>query len=92
MARKALITWGGWEGHEPKQVAELFRGILEADGMEVEVTDRIECFDDAEALKPLDLIVPVWTMSKLSKEAVVNVSAAVMLGNITKLVLWRRGM
>ena len=22
---KALIVWGGWEGHEPDKVAEIFR-------------------------------------------------------------------
>ena len=36
MTRKAMITWGGWDGHEPEKVANLFRGILEADGGEHE--------------------------------------------------------
>ncbi len=80
MTRKALITWGGWEGHEPDKVAAIFRSILEEDGMDVTVTDSLACFDDAEALKPLDLIVPVWTMSELSKEAAENVSEAVSRG------------
>jgi hypothetical protein len=22
--RKALIIWGGWDGHEPKQISEVF--------------------------------------------------------------------
>lgn len=22
--RKALIVWGGWDGHEPEQVADIF--------------------------------------------------------------------
>ncbi|WP_373353367.1 ThuA domain-containing protein [Pseudoroseicyclus sp. CXY001] len=77
---KALITWGGWEGHEPDKVAELFRGILAEAGAEVEVTDSLACFDDAEALRDLDLIVPVWTMSELSKEAAQSVSEAVARG------------
>ena len=25
---KALITWGGWDGHEPDKVAALFAGWL----------------------------------------------------------------
>ena len=25
---KALIVYGGWEGHEPRQIAELFKGVL----------------------------------------------------------------
>lgn len=80
MTRKALITWGGWEGHEPDKVADIFRDMLEADGMEVTVTDSLACFDDADALRDLDLIVPVWTMSELSKEAAENVSEAVSRG------------
>jgi uncharacterized protein len=77
---KALITWGGWPGHEPDKVAAIFRAMLENAGMDVEVTDSLACFDDGEALRDLDLIVPVWTMSELSKEAAVNVSEAVSRG------------
>ncbi|SLN30695.1 Trehalose utilization [Pseudoruegeria aquimaris] len=80
MARKALITWGGWEGHEPEKVAQLFRGMLEAEGFEVAVHDTLACLEDAEALRGLDLIVPVWTMSEIAKESVQNVSEAVARG------------
>lgn len=80
MTGKALITWGGWEGHEPDKVAAIFRTMLEESGMAVTVTDSLASFDDAEALKALDLIVPVWTMSELSKEAAKNVSEAVSRG------------
>lgn len=80
MAGKALITWGGWDGHEPDKVASIFRDVLEAEGMSVTVTDSLTAFDDAEGLRGYDLIVPVWTMSELSKEAAVNVSEAVSRG------------
>lgn len=77
---KALITWGGWEGHEPDLVADIFRRMLEAEGMEVTVTDSLDAFDDAEGLRELDLLVPVWTMSDLSRERATNVSEAVARG------------
>ena len=80
MTNKALITWGGWEGHEPDKVAALFQTMLETGGMEVTVTDDLACFDDAGALEGFDLIVPVWTMSELTKEAATNVSEAVARG------------
>jgi len=80
MERKALITWGGWDGHEPEKVAGIFRGLLQADGMAVEVTDRLDCFDDQDYLNGLDLIVPVWTMSALSREAAGRVAEAVGRG------------
>jgi hypothetical protein len=77
---RALITWGGWPGHEPDLVADLFRGMLEAEGAEVTVTDSLAPFDDPGALRDLDLIVPVWTMSELSREAATVVSEAVARG------------
>lgn len=80
MTRKALITWGGWDGHQPDKVAQIFRDMLVADGMEVTVTDSLTCFDDADALLELDLIVPVWTMSQIEKQQAVNVSEAVARG------------
>ena len=44
----ALITWGGWDGHEPDKVAEIFRKILVGAGHDVTVTDSLECFDDPQ--------------------------------------------
>ena len=80
MTRKALIFWGGWLGHQPEEVGQLFKGILEADGMDVTVTDSLDPLEDAEYLKTLDLLVPVWTMSKLGKEASENIAEAVARG------------
>lgn len=48
--------------------------------MAVTVTDSLAVFDEAEALRRHDLIVPVWTMSELSKELAENVSEAVSRG------------
>ena len=77
---KALVTWGGWEGHEPEKVGPMFADWLRAAGMEVTLTDSLSCFDDAEALKAYDLIVPVWTMSKIEKQQALNACAAVAAG------------
>jgi type 1 glutamine amidotransferase len=79
MAR-ALVTWGGWEGHEPEKVGPMFADWLREAGMEVTLTDSLACFDDAEAVKAYDLIVPVWTMSKIEKQQALNVCAAVAAG------------
>lgn len=79
MAR-ALITWGGWDGHEPDKVAALFAGWLRDAGMAVEVTDSLACLDDPVTVTAHDLIVPVWTMSRIGKEQALNVCAAVAAG------------
>lgn len=80
MAKKALIVKGGWDGHEPNEVAAIFAGILEAEGFEVEVSDTLDSFNNAEALKELSLIVPVWTMGEIANEQVSSVLAAVASG------------
>ncbi|MFO1203214.1 MAG: ThuA domain-containing protein [Tabrizicola sp.] len=77
---KALVTWGGWEGHEPEKVGPMFADWLREAGMEVTLTDSLACFDDAEALKAYDLIVPVRTMSKIEKQQALNACAAVAAG------------
>lgn len=78
--RKALIVWGGWDGHQPREVADIFRRVLEQERFEVEVSDTLEAFADADKLMGLDLIVPVWTMGKIEQQLVTNVSNAVQSG------------
>jgi len=80
LARKALIVQGGWQGHQPKEVSELFRGILEEEGFDVEVSDTLESFADRDRLLSLDLVVPVWTMGEITKEQAQHVSEAVQSG------------
>ena len=78
--RKALIVWGGWDGHEPKLVSEIFGNVLEKEGFEVEISDTLDAFLDVEKLKSLHLIIPEWTMGKISREQVVPVMEAVASG------------
>jgi hypothetical protein len=33
-AGKALVVWGGWDGHQPKEVGELFRRVLTEEGFQ----------------------------------------------------------
>lgn len=79
-SRKALVVWGGWDGHEPKQVAELFGGMLAREGFDVEVSDTLDAFNDAAKLAALDLIVPVWTMGTITPDQLAAVCAAVRGG------------
>ncbi len=76
-SRKALVVQGGWEGHQPKEVAELFREILEPEGFEVEISDTLDAFLDGGRLNGLSLILPVWTMSTISDAQFAPVQIAV---------------
>jgi hypothetical protein len=80
MARKAIIVWGGWDGHQPQQVAHVFERILKEDGYEVEVSNTLDAFKDEAKLMGLDLIVPVWTMGKITGEQRKPVVNAVLSG------------
>ena len=66
--KKAMITWGGWEGHEPSKCAAIFAEVLRKEGYDVEVYDTLDIYLDAAKLASYDLITPVWTMSTISKE------------------------
>ena len=80
MARKALVVQGGWDGHEPVLVSARFARLLQQEGFEVELTDTLDAFLDVEKLKGLHLIVPVWTMGKITREQCQAVSEAVASG------------
>lgn len=75
--RRALIVWGGWDGHQPREVSELFRDILKAEGFEVEVSNSLDRFKDESDLAGLSLIVPSVTMSSITPEQVNPVLKAV---------------
>jgi uncharacterized protein len=80
MPGKALIVWGGWDGHQPKQVADVLERALRAEGFEVEVADSLDAFKDAKKLLGLSLIVPHWTMGKITAEQLKPVLEAVQSG------------
>lgn len=80
MSKKALIVWGGWAGHQPREVAEVFRRILSEEGFSVEVSDSLQAFADQDKLMKLNLIVPVWTMGKITDEQAKPVFEAVKSG------------
>ncbi|MGZ5424854.1 MAG: hypothetical protein ACXW2V_09655, partial [Candidatus Aminicenantales bacterium] len=66
--RSALIVWGGWEGHEPKQCVDIFAPWLESQGFKVEISHTLDAYLDLEKLKTLDLIVHIFTMSDIKPE------------------------
>ena len=78
--KKALIFQGGWAGHEPATCAKLFAAKLAERDFSVEVSDTLDCLNNAAKLAKLSLIVPMWTMGALSESQVKNLLAAVRDG------------
>ncbi|QYM80382.1 ThuA domain-containing protein [Horticoccus luteus] len=80
--KKALIFQGGWDGHQPRQCADLFATKLTERGFAVEVADSLTVLNDAERLRELSLIVPLWTCGTLTAEQETNLVAAVEKGGV----------
>ena len=77
--REALIVWGGWSGHEPEWARISSPACSRSTGFKVYVEDTTEAFADP-AIADMSLIVPIVTMSKIEKEEVENLTAAVRGG------------
>ena len=68
MKKNALIVYGGWDGHYPKDTEEIMARDLRDAGFEVKLYATLDAFLDDEGLKKFDLIVPHWTMGQISGE------------------------
>jgi len=80
MAKKALIVYGGWEGHEPKQVADIFNDFLTKEGFEVELSDTLDAYNDKDKLLALDLIIHHFTTNDITQQQLKSVLNAVASG------------
>lgn len=88
--KKVLVTWGGWDGHEPKQCSEIVISILRNEGYQVNVFNTLDRYVDKEYMMSLDLIIPLWTMSQITKEQEDGLLEAVKSG--VGIAGWHGGM
>lgn len=91
MSKKALFVYGGWQGHEPQATSELFAGLLRDSSFEVTLSESLDSFLDADLLKSMDVVIPCYTMSTISKEQEAGLLNAVKSGD-TNLGGWHGGM
>lgn len=66
--KKALIVWGGWEGHEPKLCTDIFAPMLRERDYDVTISDTLDIYLNTEFMLALDLVVPIWTMGTITRE------------------------
>lgn len=88
--KKAIMVWGGWDGHEPKQCVDIFAPFLIAKGFEVEVYDSLDVYLDQSKMSGLDLVVPVWTMGTITNEQESGLLDAIKSG--VGIAGWHGGM
>lgn len=90
MSKKALMVWGGWEGHEPKQCVDIFAPILEEAGFAVDIHTTLDIYTDQAQMQSYDLISQVYTMSQISKEQEKGLLETIKAG--TGFAGWHGGM
>jgi uncharacterized protein len=88
--RKALVVRGGWEGHSPVAITDLFLPFLKDQGFQVETAGTLDVYADPELLAGTDLIVQCWTMGEITPEQTGGLTAAVRAG--TGFAGWHGGI
>jgi type 1 glutamine amidotransferase len=76
---RALIVWGGWEGHRPRETAEAMAALLGGEGYDTVVTHDYATLG-APDISSMDLVVPVITNDEIDREVIARLTAAVRGG------------
>ena len=88
--KSALMVWGGWDGHEPKQCIDVFAPWLEQKGFKVTVSPTLDAFLEKEKMAQYTVVIPAWTMGQISGEQSGGLREAVKGG--VGLAGWHGGM
>ena len=89
-SRQALVVRGGWEGHEPVAATDRFIPFLEENGFTVRVSDTLDAYLDADAMRDTDLVLQIWTMGEITQEQYEGLANALLAG--TGLAGWHGGI
>jgi uncharacterized protein len=78
--RRALVVRGGWEGHEPVEATKRFIPFLEDNGFDVEISETLDVYLDADRMARVDLVLQLWTMGTTTDAHVEGLATAVRNG------------
>ena len=88
--KTALMVYGGYEPHQPKQTVEVFAPLLEAAGFDVNLSDTMDSYTDEDLMGSLDVVVPIWTMGTIENEQAAGLLNAIENG--VGVAGWHGGM
>ena len=88
--QKALIVWGGWAGHQPKETVDIFAPWLVEQGFDVEISNSLDSYLDAAKMRGLSLIVQAVTMGTITPQQEKGLRDAVSSG--VGLAGWHGGL
>ncbi len=78
--KKALIVWGGWEGHQSEAVSNILADMLRSEKFEVTLSNTLDSFSDISLMQSMDLIIPNWTNGKIAKQPLSNLIETIQNG------------
>jgi type 1 glutamine amidotransferase len=78
--KKALLFYGGWDGHKPAEVAHRLQADLAPRGIDIDLSPTLDCLNQPETLQDYQLFIPNWTMGTLTDEQGKNFSERVSAG------------
>lgn len=87
---RALIVFGGWNGHEPVQCKDRFQAWMAGKGWEVTTSDTLDAYLNKDLMANLDVILPLWTMGTITGDQSKALREAVAGG--VGLAGWHGGM
>jgi len=88
--RSILITWGGWNGHEPRKFIDYLVPWLKDNGAKVQVFNTLDPYLDKDLMGSIDLVVQIFTMSRITDEQEKGLINAVRNG--VGMAGWHGGM
>lgn len=77
---RVLFIQGGWEGHFPERIVEMFSQAMSGHGFRDETITSLEPLADTAWLRTFDVIFPCWTMGQLTSEQSNGLQSAVRAG------------
>lgn len=80
MTRRALMVWGGWDGHAPEEMTRRGQEWLERDGFSVDVTTDVGAYVGLAQREDIDLVVQAVTAAELPWDAEAGLLDAVRRG------------
>jgi hypothetical protein len=80
VTRRAFVSFGGWEEHDPRACAEWAARVLRDNGFEVDMRDTLAPLLDDRFTRDLDLVVPVWSLAAAEDGVVDALVASVERG------------
>ncbi|MBY8878703.1 ThuA domain-containing protein [Streptomyces sp. PLK6-54] len=85
-----MVVRGGWEGHAPVAITDLFLPFLRDHGFTVQTSEDLAVYEDAALLAATDLVVQCWSMGEVTPAQSRGLSAAVRAG--TGFAGWHGGI